>query len=286
MTATAAVTIAGFGLQPARSATVVDLLPDLRMARPTGLRIATSASGRKLLRFTTTIGNVGRGRFELLAHRPSLAYSTMTVKQRIFGNNGTTRYIATKATARYAGDGHNHWHIRRVASYDLIDSHARRLRGDRKIGFCFFDTSAFDRSVPGFRPDPHYVERTCGTRTSLSARMGISVGWGDTYGSSLAYQWIDVTGVATGTYWLIATADKDNYYLESNEKNNCSWAKVKLSSGASVVTLLARGQGCVPPGVTPPVPPSPSPPPSASPSSASPPPSAEPSASAEGDAAP
>jgi hypothetical protein len=277
---TAAITIAGLGLQPARSATVSDLLPDLRMARPTSIRITTSASGRKLLRFTTTIGNVGRGRFELVAHRPSLSYSTMTVRQRIFRDNGTTRYVATKATSRFAGDGHNHWHIRRVATYDLIDAHARRLRGDRKIGFCFFDTSIYDRSVHGFRPIRRYFEKSCGSRSSLTVRMGISVGWGDTYSSALAYQWIDVTGIPTGTYWLVATADKDNFYRESNETNNCSWAKVRLSGGASVVTVIARGTGCTPPGVTPPVPPSPSPPPSSSPA-----PSAEPSPSEAGDGA-
>lgn len=97
----------------------------------------------------------------------------------------------------------------------------------------------------------------------MRATMGISVGWGDTYGARLAYQWIDVTGVAAGTYWLVATADKANLYLESSDANNCSWARIRLGSGGATVTTLERGQGCVPPGVTLP---SPTPGPSASPS--------------------
>jgi hypothetical protein len=106
--------------------------------------------------------------------------------------------------------------------------------------------------------------------------MGISQGWGDTYGSSLAYQWIDVTGVPNGTYWLIATADKENAYLETNEKNNCAWARIRLSRRATVVTVLTRGVGCAPPGVAVPAP-------SASPSvSPSPATSASPGASGLG----
>ena len=32
--------------------------------------------------------------------------------------------------------------------------------------------------------------------------QGISVGWADTYASYLDGQWLDITGVAAGTYWL------------------------------------------------------------------------------------
>jgi hypothetical protein len=257
-------TVGGVALQSAQSATVFQVRPDLRMSRPTSLRIQRSSSGRQLLRFTTTIVNVGTGRFELLAERKSTKTSQMTVRQRISMSNGTFRYVATGATARYAGDGHNHWHIRRVATYELVNAGGAAVRRDKKIGFCFFDTGVYDRSIHNFHNYRHYFERTCGRRASLSARMGISVGWSDTYGSGLAYQWIDVTGVVNGTYWLIATADKENNYLETNDRNNCSWAKIRLTKRAAAVTVLARGTGCTPPGVTPP--PTPSAPPSASPS--------------------
>ena len=261
--------VAGFEPGPT-SAALAQRLPDLRMARPLDLRITTSSSGRKLLRMTTIIANIGQGPFALLATRPSTGSSTMTVQQRIWRSDNTTRFVPTKGSARFAGDGHNHGHIRRVATYELVDSRARRLRRDAKVGFCFFDTGVYNSATPGFRPTKKFFASGCGGRSSLRAYMGISVGWGDKYTSGLAYQWIDVTGVPGGTYWILVTADKENYYLESNEKNNCAWAKVRLSSGAASVTTIARGQGCVPPGVVPPSPtpspsPSPTPTPSASP---------------------
>lgn len=281
------VLVVGSAAPDPASGALAQLLPDLRMARPTDLRITISSSGRRLLRLTTTIANVGAGPFALRASRPTTGATTMRVQQRIWRSDGTTRYIDTTGTARYAGDGHSHWHIRRVATYEIVDAHLRPIRRDAKIGFCFFDTGVYDDSLPGVHPTRTYRESGCGTQSSLTATMGISVGWGDTYPSGFAYQWIDVTGVAAGTYWVIATADKAGSYVESNEANNCSWARVRLGAGGSSVTTLARGQGCVPPGVTPPGP-DPSPSPSASPAptpspspgpSASPAPSAEPSGS-------
>ena len=262
----AGVALIGTMAMSAVTEALTQVLPDLRMSRPTDVRVTTSSSGRRLLRLTTTIVNVGRGRFELVAVRPNANTMIMQVQQRIWRNDGTTRYVTTNGSARYAGDGHDHWHIRRVASYDLVDSRGRAIRRDSKIGFCFFDTGVYDSGLPGYRPVKRYWESGCGGRSTLRATMGISVGWGDTYGSGLAYQWIDVTGVAAGTYWIVVTADKDNNYLESNEANNCSWAKVRLTSGATSVSTLSRGQGCTPPGVGPTPTPKPSPPPSASPS--------------------
>jgi hypothetical protein len=260
--------VAGFEPGPTNAA-LVQLLPDLRMARPLYLRITTSSSGRRLLRMKTTIANIGKGHFALLATRLGTGTSTMKVQQRIWRNDNTTRYVPTSGTARFAGDGHNHWHIRRVATYELVDSKARRIRRDAKVGFCFFDTGVYNSATPGFRPTKKFFASGCGGRSSLRAYMGISIGWGDTYGAGLAYQWIDVTGVPAGTYWVVVTADKENFYLESNEQNNCAWAKVRLSSGAASVSTIARGQGCKPPGVVPPTPtpsPTPSPTPAVSPS--------------------
>lgn len=254
--------VIGFEPMPT-SAALVQLLPDLRMARPSDLRLTTAANGNRLLRITTTIANVGKGPFALVATRPNTGTTAMKVQQRIWRDNGTTRYVDTRGTARYAGDGHDHWHIRRVATYELIDAKGRAVRRDAKVGFCFFDTGIYNRATSGFRPTRVYSESGCGGRSSLRATMGISVGWGDTYGSGLAYQWIDVTGTPAGIYWVVLTADKENLYIESNETNNCSWAKIVMANGAAGMTMLERGQGCVPPGVVPPKPtPTPTPTPS------------------------
>ena len=56
------------GLAGAVSAPV-DRLPDLAMARPTDLRMQVDATGRRLLRFTTMIVNIGEGPLETRAVR-------------------------------------------------------------------------------------------------------------------------------------------------------------------------------------------------------------------------
>ena len=55
--------------QPAAAATPT--LPDLAMARLADIRVDNTADGRALLRFSTTIVNIGAGRFELSASRPN-----------------------------------------------------------------------------------------------------------------------------------------------------------------------------------------------------------------------
>ncbi len=61
--------------------------------------------------------------------------------------------------------------------------------------------------------------------------MGISSGWRDVYGSGIAFQWVDVSDVKPGTYWIAASSDPDNVVVESNEANN----GVAFAATASIV---------------------------------------------------
>ena len=54
--------------------------------------------------------------------------------------------METNATVVYAGDGHDHYHVRRMMSYHLWST--RGTLRDRKIGFCFFDTNPRYLSLP------------------------------------------------------------------------------------------------------------------------------------------
>jgi hypothetical protein len=91
--------------RPAYAAT--DLRPDLGMARFKNLQTETTSDGRRLLRFSSIIVNVGSGAFEVHGKRPDTATSTMTVTQRIFDDAGGHRDVATGAVMYYSGDGHN-----------------------------------------------------------------------------------------------------------------------------------------------------------------------------------
>jgi hypothetical protein len=217
-----------------------DRLPDLRSATIRDLRISRSSSGRKLLRFTTEILNYGAGPFEIRGSRRSMS-STFDIDQIVYRSDGSTRRIETTASVRYAGDGHDHYHVRRLAMYHLWSN--RGTLRDSKIGFCFFDTNARYLSLPRAPRTRRYFESGCGTRRSLTTRSGISVGWGDRYPWNFAYQWIDITGLPSGTYTLRAMVDLFGQFTESSDANNCSY--IRLSIGSSTVRVLGSGRTCV-----------------------------------------
>jgi len=217
-----------------------DRLPDLRSDRITDLRITQTSSGRKLLRFTTTILNYGAGPLEVRGNRKTTS-QPFDIDQIVYRSDGTTRRIETTATVRYAGDGHDHYHVRRLATYHLWSTKGT-LR-DSKIGFCFFDTNLRYRSLPRAPSTRRYFESGCGTRRSLSTRSGISVGWGDKYPWNFAFQYIDITGLPAGTYTLRAAVDLFSQFTESRESNNCSYARLSIRS--STVRVLSSGSSCV-----------------------------------------
>jgi hypothetical protein len=232
--------IAAVFLGPAGSALgASDRLPDLGMGAVTNLSIdTTTISGHRLLRFRTLIANVGLGPFETIGSRPDTSVSEMTVTQRIYDDAGSYREIGTSATMFYAGDGHNHWHVRDAEAYEL-----RRLDNGVKVGtgakhgFCYYDNARYRLSLAGAPPDPVY--RGCGTQSDLTVTTGLSVGWGDIYAATLPFQWIDVTGLKSGRYRLQAIADPQNSFIESNENNNVTWVDIHLTGDS--VKVVATG---------------------------------------------
>lgn len=144
-----AATLAVIALVPAWAAPPVaagaDRLPDLQAVRPRDFRIV-NVDGRRLLRFTSILVNKGTGPMEVLARRPTSS-SPWRVQQVIDNDAGGKRRVDTDATLRYAGDGHNHWHVERMMAYHLWSG--RGTRGDRKVGFCFFDTTHWMPRLPG-----------------------------------------------------------------------------------------------------------------------------------------
>jgi hypothetical protein len=230
-------------LLPAPAIAVNDRLPDLRVARLTEFRVQTTSNDRRLLRFTSMLVNVGRGPLVLRGTRTSTSVAQMTVSQRIYTDAGTSWWLRTPAVMRFAGDGHEHWHVQRVARYELkpvANLAAAPLRG-AKVGFCFFDTNPYRLSLPGAPQSRQYAQSLCGTRSSLSASMGLSVGWGDKYPWNFAFQWIDVTGLRSGDYRVCVTADPDDWFAETEQLNNGVWADVRMSATGSAVTVLRYG---------------------------------------------
>ena len=224
----------------------VDRFPNLRMIPLADWQLQQQ-DGRRLLRFTTVMVNRGPGAFEVRGRRTSTADETMDIRQVIYDDAGGKRSLGTDAVARYAGDGHDHWHVQKIMTYELLAaSDLSTVRRGAKTGFCFFDTTAWKLGLPYARQRPHYQEDWCGTQSSLTNRVGISVGWGDKYPWNFAFQWIDVTGLPGGRYVVRSTVDIQDWYRETNDLDNCTWATIHIPAPGTGtrVRVLDHGGGC------------------------------------------
>jgi hypothetical protein len=224
-----------------------DKPPNLQMIRLRDWHVERS-SGRRLLRFTTIFVNQGPGPFELRGHRDSTRDSTMDINQIMYRWGGDKRRIATKGIARYSGDGHDHWHVQDVVTYEAwkLNDPASTARRGAKTGFCFFDTTAWKLSLSHARQSPYYKQEWCGTKSVLANRVGVSVGWGDRYPWNFAYQWIDISGLPGGVYKVRATVDIQDYYSETDDLDNCVWTEVRIPAPGSgnALDALRSGRGC------------------------------------------
>jgi hypothetical protein len=235
--------------QPATA--VADQLPDLRVAPLSDWRITTS-NGRRLLRFSAMMVNAGQGHFEVRGRRDGTSDPTMSITQVIYDDAGRSREVATTAEGRYSGDGHDHWHVQRMMSYSMWPAAGpvSLLRG-AKVGFCFLDTDPWNLGLPGARTFSYYRGSWCGSQSVLTNRVGISVGWGDKYRWDIAFQWIDITSLPAGEYYVRAVVDEPNAFRELNNGNNCGWTRISLAASGTTVRVVSSGSSCLaPPSAT------------------------------------
>ena len=202
------------------------------MERLTTIRAdTTTIAGRRLLRYTATIVNVGDGPFEARGTRPDTSTTTMSVVQRVYDDAGGYQDIAAGSDMFWAGDGHNHWHLRDLEGGVLTRlDNGVQVGTSAKHGFRFWDGGVFDLSLPGAPRSAQYL--SCGDACKIDVLddvMGLSVGWADTYSAGTAYQWIDITGLKGGKYKLTAMADPSQYFSETDNSNNSASATLLIT---------------------------------------------------------
>ena len=205
------------------------LLPDLVPEPPIDLRV-TVEDDRTTVRFSSTLVNVGEGDFILRADRDT---GEWLVEQELWYSESGGELIPTEADMVWGGDGHGHWHVRRVVSYRLVplDENGNPIEEDlgfdTKIGFCFFDhTRQFD-----FGPvEAVYSVHECGEEDDDQVRMGLSTGWGDVYLFTLPGQSIDITDLPDGNYRLWAEVDAESWFIEETRDNNVTWIDFELTT--------------------------------------------------------
>jgi hypothetical protein len=165
--------------------------------------------------------------------------------QRIYHKNDSVMTY----TDRWAGamtyhptHGHNHvndWAYMTLRLEDPTEPDPRNwpiVGNGAKLGFCLMDYGNCP-FYDGHCRDVNTVHNQ-GTNLNTSGvfpnyglgggayncspvEQGISVGYTDIYSEQLDGMWINIPpGTCNGDYWIVAEADRNNNFLESNEDNN------------------------------------------------------------------
>ncbi len=207
---------------------VADYLPDLVPIASTlteRLSIDTSEiPGRSLLRFSTEVANAGDGPLELWGG--SVSGSSQQVFQRIYQADGGSRDALAGEFVYHAG--HGHIHFEGFATYDLklTNASGQIVASGGKTSFCLINIR---QPLPDVSANAGLVHGRGGT--SCGQVQGISAGYSDVYSASLDDQWIDITNVADGTYWLEIEADPEDNLQETDETNNTARVQVTINNG-------------------------------------------------------
>jgi len=219
------------------------ILPDLVMLPPTDFTIQQRPRGGRWLRFSTVIVNLGPGVFQAYGFDADGASvgDELSVVQQIQEPAGGFSVHPTTATIFYSGDGHDHWHVRDLQEWTLQNTNAQVLARGAKTGFCFWDNYDY-----GATSDAYYHPTTtdaCEIASDGTVPMGLSVRWGDRYPSNIAFQYIDISGLPNGEYKVTVAADPPladgGRFIEANEGNNTSWARIRIARKTVTVLELA-----------------------------------------------
>lgn len=205
------------------------VLPDLA-PKPQYNVLTQQVGNRWRIRFTTTIVNVGEGPFILRATR--FPGAEWRAEQDVAYTESGAKQMHVGSVLVWGGDGHEHWHVERVAVVRLVplddDGKARvgaKALVDTKVGFCFYDHTHELARGPEERA---YSAKSCGTKDSTAVGMGLSPGWNDTYLMGLPGQSIDVTDLPDGRYRLYTDIDPQKRFREASRSNNRTWIDLEL----------------------------------------------------------
>lgn len=208
-------------------AALVAPLPDLDQAAPFGLSVVRR-DGLSLLIFGSAVDNVGLGDLVVEGRRRGARMQTWQV-------TGSGRLPLPVRLVYVRAETHQHWHFPRFERYELRTASGRPVAHDRKSGFCLRD--AYETRPIGRRPR-FTGECRPGRPSATTIREGISTGFGDDYVPEKEGQSIDVTGLSSGRYVLVHSANPDRVLHERSYANNKASVLLRLRGGR--VTVLRR----------------------------------------------
>ena len=232
----------------AHAAGPYDLLPDLVADPPAnaGFEDYGFPDGHHelLLRFDGYVHNDGSGPLDIRASRASTG-DPMPPKQRVYRSDGTTHDDDMPGAQLFYtdADGHNHWHLQDVARYSLWNQgKTAEVAPSAKVGFCLMDseritTQGPDTAVYSDATGRHFCQQ--GQPNALTLFEGVSAGWRDIYESWLSFQWVVVSDVQPGVYWLREDMDPDGVIHESNETNAPAYATTSTTVPGYLAKAIA-----------------------------------------------
>jgi hypothetical protein len=163
-------------------------------------RCVGGSGTRRLIRFATTIANIGTEDLQL-------------------GSRAEGDYWHYDAC-------HNHYHFEAYAGYQVYDvANEEMLDIGAKTGFAVIDIGVYD---------PNIATNGCVGYNSIN--QGITAGCYDRYSSGLSCQWVDVTELPDGLYDIIVTTNPEGEIPEISLDNNAARVRVRLE-GESVTVV-------------------------------------------------
>lgn len=224
-----------FGACPAGTE---ELRPNVRALPPRDIAMLGTTS----MKFSATSWNTGDGRLELDPRNPvpdSTGQLKQPVDQRIYCSDGS-HYDRPAGSAAYHST-HNHVHYNDYANYILEEdtSSPQNPRKGTKTTFCIMDTTGVNTQMAGASGSAVFY--WCPTQEPGFNTQGMSVGWGDTYGSSLAGQSLAIGDLTPGMYRLRHVFDPKGLLVETNENDNESCRRVEIGDGANGRYVADRG---------------------------------------------
>lgn len=228
-----------------------DFIPAIQSLSANPAFDSQTQPGRKLMRFGTEVRNAGLGPATLVATNTANPDGTQTVYQRVYDwtpdetgqTDGTLSVHEDREAGRFVfHPQHGHLHFQGYATYELYTSEngqpgSPALRSDgtavqgEKIGFCLINiydsftlpNGESSTTLPSYNAFGQ-------PNTGCGLLQGVNIGRADVYSAGLDAQWIDVTNVPSGDYYVKVTLDADNAIIESNETNNFVYRAVHLSN--------------------------------------------------------
>jgi hypothetical protein len=223
------------------------LLPDLVMRPPSELEPHVLFYGGRFhyrLAFASDVVNDGPGPLVVVGGRRSRATPLMAARQLV-PHEAISRRVGM---LRYIRGDHDHWHLTNFERFTLRLGRGR-VRDDHKIGACLADGHRATEVQHAPRPAP----ALCGGKKPwlLRVRESMSSGWGDQYAPVLEGQWIDVTGLRQGRYWLVHEVNPKRRLRESRYGNDVAavlfslrWRMPGLTPAVRIVRRCSGAARC------------------------------------------